>query len=67
MGVSAKLRMRSTGFSWESKSKVRPKKKKNTPVSARKAVGYPRKAQENKRSHTDSISPSLSAEGAMHE
>ena len=65
MGVSAKLRMRSTGFSWESKSKVRPKK--NTPVSARKAVGYPRKAQENKRSHTDSISPSLSAEGAMHE
>ena len=31
-----------------------------------KAAGYPRKARENKRSHTDSISPSLAAEGAMH-
>ena len=31
------------------------------------AADYPRKAQENKRSHTDSISPSLAAEGAMHE
>ena len=32
-----------------------------------KAAGYPRKARENKRSHTDSISPSLAAEEAMHE
>ena len=32
-----------------------------------KAAGYPRKARENKRSHTDSILPSLAAEGAMHE
>ena len=31
------------------------------------AAGYPRKARENKRSHTDSISPSLAAEGALHE
>ena len=31
------------------------------------ATGYPRKARENKRSHTDSISPSLAADGAMHE
>ena len=31
------------------------------------AAGYPRKAWENKRSHTDSISPSLAAEGALHE
>ena len=30
-------------------------------------AGYPHKAWENKRSHTDSISPSLAAEGAMHE
>ena len=30
-------------------------------------AGYPRKARENKRSHTDSISPSLAAEGALHE
>ena len=32
-----------------------------------KAAGYPRKAQENKRSHTDNILPSPSAERAMHE
>ena len=32
-----------------------------------KAAGYPHKAQENKRSHTDSISPSLAAEGVLHE
>ena len=32
-----------------------------------KAAGYPGKARENKRSHTDSISPSLAAEGAMDE
>ena len=31
------------------------------------AAGYPRKARENKRSHSDSISPSLAAEGALHE
>ena len=31
------------------------------------AAGYPRKARENKRSHTDSISPSLATEGALHE
>ena len=31
------------------------------------AAGYPRKARENKCSHTDSISPSLAAEGALHE
>ena len=31
------------------------------------AAGYPRKAQENKRSHTDNISPFLAAEGALHE
>ena len=31
------------------------------------AAGYPRKARENKRSHTDSISPSLAAEGPLHE
>ena len=30
------------------------------------AGGYPRKARENKRSHTDSISPSLAPEGALH-
>ena len=30
-------------------------------------VGYSRKAQENKSSHTDSITPSLSAEGALLE
>ena len=30
------------------------------------AAGYPRKARENKRSHTDSISSSLAAEGALH-
>ena len=32
-----------------------------------KAADYPRKTWENKRSHTDSISPSLAVEGAMHE
>ena len=32
-----------------------------------KAAGYPRKVRENKGSHTDCISPSLAAEGAMHE
>ena len=31
------------------------------------AAGYPHKARENKRSHTDSISPSLAAEGTLHE
>ena len=35
--------------------------------AAKQLHGYPRKEQENKRSHTDSISPSLAAEGAMHE
>ena len=38
MGVSAKLRMRSTGFSWESKSKVRPKKKKIRPFRPAKQL-----------------------------
>ena len=37
-----------------------------TPLRTTEA-GYPRKARENKRSHTDSISPYLAAEGAMHE
>ena len=32
-----------------------------------KSAGYPCKSQENKRSHTDSISPFLAAEGEMHE
>ena len=32
-----------------------------------KAAGYPRKAQENKRSHTDCISLSLAAEEGLHE
>ena len=36
-------------------------------AEAAKAAGYPCKARENNRSHTDSISPSLAAEGAMHE
>ena len=31
------------------------------------AASYPRKARESKRSNTDSISPSLAAEGALHE
>ena len=30
-------------------------------------AGYSCKARENKRSHTDSILPTLAAEGAMHE
>ena len=33
----------------------------------RKAAGYLRKVWGNKHSHTDSISPSLGVEGAMHE
>ena len=32
-----------------------------------KAAGYLSKARKNKHSHTDSILPSLAAEGAMHE
>ena len=37
-----------------------------TPLRVAEAA-YSCKARENKRSHTDSISPSLAAEGAMHE
>ena len=36
-------------------------------AEAAKAVGYSCKARENNRSHTDSISPSLAAEGELHE
>ena len=37
-----------------------------TPLQVTEA-GYPRKVWENMHSHTDSISPSLAAEGARHE
>ena len=46
--------------------------KGGTPLRAAEAamqssICYPRKARENKGSRTDCISPSLAAEGAMHE
>ena len=37
------------------------------PLRGCKAADYPHKPRENKRSNTDGISPSLAAEGAMHE
>ena len=47
-----------------------PQNQRRDYVSSRRgciAAGNPRKARENKCSLTDSISPSLAAEGAMHE
>ena len=47
-----------------------PQNQRSDSASGRRgciAAGYPRKARENKRSHTDSISPSLAAEGALDE
>ena len=48
---------------------LRPKNSgENTgPQRLQSSRGYSRKARENKRSHTDSISPSLAAEVTMHE
>ena len=45
-----------------------PQNQRHDSASGRRGcIGYSCKVRENKRSHTDSISPSLAAEGAMHE